>query len=68
MVIPKSIREEIGLEEGQRTLVYIDDGKIVIQPFPGDPLEALDKIIREPYDEAKDEKRAEGWLKKHASR
>lgn len=68
MVIPKSIREEIGLEEGQRALIYVEGGKIVIQPFPGDPFEALDKIIREPYDETKDEKRAEGWLKKHAGR
>ena len=69
LVIPKGIREEVGgLEEGQRVLIHVEGGKIVIEPFPRDPLETLEILIREPYDEAKDEKRAEGWLKKHASR
>lgn len=68
LVIPKSIREEIGLEEGQRVLIYVEGGKIVIEPFPGDPFKALKQIVREPYDETKDEKRVERWLKKHAGR
>ena len=69
LVVPKAIRKEVGgLVEGQRALIYVDGGKIVIEPFPTDPLETLEIIVREPYDEAKDEKRAEGWLKKHASR
>lgn len=68
MVIPKSIREEIGLEEGQRALIYVEDGKIVIEPFPDDPFKTLDEVIREPYHEAKEEKRVERWLKKHAGR
>ena len=67
MVIPKSIREELGLREGQRALVYVEGTKIVIEPFPGDPFKTLDKIIREPYDEA-EEKRVERWLRKHAGR
>jgi AbrB family looped-hinge helix DNA binding protein len=68
LVIPKSIREEIGLEEGQRALIYVEDGKIVIEPFPDDPFKTLDEVIREPYHEAKEEKRVERWLKKHAGR
>lgn len=68
LVIPKSIREEMGIEEGQKALVYVEGGKIVIQPFPGDPLKTLDKVIGEPYDEAREEKRAERWLKRHAGR
>ncbi len=68
MVIPKSIREEVGLQEGQRALVHVEDGKIVIEPFPGDPFKTLDKVIREPYDEAREEKRVERWLRKHAGR
>lgn len=68
LVIPKSIREEMGLEEGQRALIYVEGGRIVIEPFPGDPFKTLDKVIKEPYDEAKDEKRVERWLRKHAGR
>lgn len=51
-----------------RALIYVDDGKIIIEPFLGDPLKTLDEVVREPYDEAKEEKKAERWLKKHASR
>lgn len=68
MVIPKSIREEISLEEGQRALIYVEGNKIVIEPFPGDPLKTLGAVIQEPYDEGKEEKRVERWLRKHASR
>lgn len=68
LVIPKSIREELGLREGQRALAYVEGGKIVLEPFPGDPFKILDKVIREPYDEAREEKRVERWLKKHAGR
>ena len=68
LVIPKSIREEIGLKEGQNVLIYVEGGKIVIEPFPRDPFKTLDKIIREPYDETKEEKKVERWLKKHAGR
>lgn len=68
LVIPKSIREELSLEEGQRALVYIQGGKIIIEPFPGDPFKALEEVIGEPYEEAKEEERAEKWVKKHAGR
>jgi AbrB family looped-hinge helix DNA binding protein len=68
LVIPKSIREEIGLQEGQRALICLEGGKIVIEPFPSDPFKILDEIVREPYDEAKEEKRVERWMKKHAGR
>lgn len=68
MVIPKSIREELGLEEGQRVLVRVEGGKIIIEPFPGDPFKVLGEIIKEPYDETKEEAKAERWLRQHASR
>lgn len=68
LVIPKSIREELGLEEGRRALIYIQDGKIVIEPLPGDPFEVLREVVGEPYEEAKEEERAEKWVKKRAGR
>lgn len=68
LVIPKSIREELGLEEGQRAFIYIEGGKIVIEPFPGDPFKALGDVIGEPYVEAKEEAQAEKWVKKRAGR
>jgi len=33
-VIPKSVRTELGLEEGQDVLVTVEKGRIVIEPFP----------------------------------
>ena len=33
-----------------------------------DPLRVLGKVIREPYDEAREEAKAERWLKRHAGR
>ena len=68
LVIPKSVREEIGLKEGQRVLVRVEAGKIIIEPLPSNPYQVLEEIIGEPYDEAKEEVKAEKWLKNHASR
>jgi len=66
LVIPKSIREEIGLKEGQRVLVRAEAGKVIVEPLPENPLQVLESIIGEPYSEATDEKRAEKWLREHA--
>lgn len=68
LVIPKKIREELGLEEGQRTLVYVEGERIVIEPLPSDPFEILDEIVGESYDEVEEERRVERWLKEHAGR
>ena len=68
LVIPKSIREEIGLKEGQRVLIYSEDGKIIIEPIPANPYQILEEIIGESYDETREEMRAEEWLRKHAGR
>jgi len=51
-----------------RTLIYVDKGNIIIEPFPGDPLKTPDEVVREPYNEVKEEKKAKRWLKKHAGR
>ena len=68
IVIPKTIREKIGLKEGQKVLVRAESGKIIIEPLPNNPYRILEEIIGEPYNEAKDEEKAEKWLIKHDGR
>jgi len=67
LVIPKAIREKLNLKEGQRVLMRVEEGKIVVEPLPWDPYAVLERVIREPYEEAKDETKAEKWLREHAS-
>ena len=41
LVIPKSVREALGLQVGTRFHVLIEDSKIVLEPVEGTALEAL---------------------------
>jgi AbrB family looped-hinge helix DNA binding protein len=41
LVIPKPMREELGLHEGSRMLVKKQDDVILLIPKPKDPLEAM---------------------------
>ncbi len=66
IVIPKALRKELSLEEGQRVLMRVEDGKIIIEPLPRNPYEILEQVIGEPYEEGKDEAKAEEWLKTRA--
>lgn len=68
LVIPKAVREELTLKEGQRVLIHVEDGRIVIEPLPGDPYKVMEEIVGEPYEERRDEPKAERWLKNRASR
>ena len=68
LVIPKPVREEMGLREGQRVLMYVEDGKLIIEPMPLNPYQILEEIVGEPYDEGEEEMKAEEWLKKNAGR
>jgi len=68
LVIPKNIREKLGLKEGQIALARIEEGKIIIEPLPSDPFKVLGEVIREPYNETKEEAKAERWLRQHAGR
>jgi len=68
IVIPKSIREAVGLREGQRVLVRAETGRVVIELLPDDPYRVLEEVIGEPYDEASDEEETEEWLRRHAGR
>ncbi len=68
IVIPKPIRKKLGLKEGQGLLIRVEETKLVLEPLPGDPYDVLKRIIGEPYEERRDEKKAERWLKSHARR
>lgn len=66
VVIPKAIRERLHLEEGQKVLMRVRGGEIVVEPLPRDPFKTLDRLIGEPYNEERDEKKAKEFLKKVA--
>lgn len=68
LVVPKTIREELKLKEGQRVLMQVQEGRILIEPLPQNPFAVLGEIVGESYDESVEEERAERWLKEHAGR
>ena len=41
LVIPKSIREALGLRRGTRFYVQVDRGKIILEPQTASPADAL---------------------------
>lgn len=68
IVIPKRIRKKLELKEGQSLLIRVVETKLVLEPLPADPYDVLKRVIGEPYNEHRDERKAERWLKSHASR
>jgi AbrB family looped-hinge helix DNA binding protein len=47
VMIPKEIRDRLGLKEGDRLDVELDDqGRVVLRPAPGDPLGRLPGLLR----------------------
>jgi AbrB family looped-hinge helix DNA binding protein len=41
VVIPRQVREALGLKRGVRFDIHLDDGKIVLEPVIASPVEAL---------------------------
>ncbi|HLF07284.1 MAG TPA: AbrB/MazE/SpoVT family DNA-binding domain-containing protein [Thermoplasmata archaeon] len=68
LVIPKAVRGRLSLNVGQRVLLRIRGGSVELIPLPEDPGAVLAKLIKEPYDEKKDEPRAQRWLMERAGR
>lgn len=66
LVIPKSVRERLKIREGDILTLQVEGEKIVLTIRRSDPLKVLEEIIGEPYDEDRDEKNAERWLKENA--
>jgi hypothetical protein len=47
-------------------LVRAEGSKIIIEPLPENPYEILEKVIGRPYEEKRDERGAERWVKRRA--
>jgi AbrB family looped-hinge helix DNA binding protein len=65
LVIPKTVRTRLGLKEGQRVLVRVEEGRLLVEPLPWNPYEVLQEVVGEPYAE-REEAAAERWLQDHA--
>ncbi len=46
IVIPKEIREKLGLSPGQKLEVYEEDDKIVLIAIPEDPVDSLNGMFQ----------------------
>jgi len=63
IVIPKKIREKLGLSPGQELEVYEEEGRLVLMALPEDPAGELggmfetEKSVRQLRESAKDEGR-----------
>lgn len=68
LVIPKAVREELTLKEGQRVLIRVEGGRIVVEPLPWDPYKVMEEVVGESYEEEREEVKAEEWLKNRAGR
>ena len=68
LVIPKAVREELMLKQGQKVLIRVEGNRIVVEPLPLDPYKVMEEVVGEPYEEEREEVKAEEWLKTHASR
>jgi AbrB family looped-hinge helix DNA binding protein len=63
IVLPKDVRKRLNIKEGDLLSVRVEGDKIILEPKRVNPFEVLKRVIGEPYDEEKDEKLAERWLR-----
>ena len=47
VVIPKAVRDQLGIRAGRRLLLQITGGVILLKPLPQDPIEALHGILKD---------------------
>jgi AbrB family looped-hinge helix DNA binding protein len=66
VVIPSKIRKEVAIGEGDLVKIRAEGGKIVIEKMPSEPFKVLAKVIGEPYDEKRDERKANAWIRRHS--
>ncbi len=63
VVIPRKIRRQTGLKENDLLKIWVEKGRIILEPVEYNPFKILEKVIGEPYSEETDEKAAEEWLR-----
>ncbi len=61
VVIPKSVRESVGLKEGQQLEVKVEGRSIVLTPRP-DPFKRLGELLSGIRYDEEAEREAERWL------
>jgi AbrB family looped-hinge helix DNA binding protein len=66
VVVPKSVRKKVKLEEGQRVWIRAHDDQIIIEPLPKDPSAVFAELIPDQYTEQKYDEKAEEFLMKNA--
>ena len=67
VVIPKPIRKQLNLREGQHALVRAEGERIIIDPLPQDADAVLDDVLGDfSYNEEEHEVKAEKWLRRVA--
>ena len=54
VVLPKAVRERLGISVGSRLLLRVEGGKIVLKPLPKDPIQALHGILKHDGPSTKD--------------
>jgi AbrB family looped-hinge helix DNA binding protein len=47
VVIPKLIRDRLGIKVGSRLWLQVKDGRVILKPLPADPIEALCGILKQ---------------------
>ncbi len=47
-------------------MVKVEGNKIVIEPLPENAYETLRRIVKQPYEEGRDEMKAQKWIRRHA--
>lgn len=67
IVLPKDIRTKLNIREGDLLNIRVEGSKIILEPKRSDPFKVLERVIREPYNEERDEKLAEKWLRNASS-
>jgi len=45
IVIPKKIREALGLKEGQKLVMRVSNNAIIMEPLPDDPFKVFERIL-----------------------
>jgi AbrB family looped-hinge helix DNA binding protein len=54
VVIPKPIRDRLGIRVGSRLFLQVKEGGVVLKPLPDDPIEALHGFLKHGGPSTKD--------------